>query len=481
MIDSPLIALFRSFGRKEMTRFRDFCFSPYWNKHQGVRSLIAYLNDQYPNFSTQHCSGEMLWQAIGEKGVVDKKALSMIFTYTQRLALDFLAAEKLKQKSQQTVSVQLEELRNRKQYKLYNKVKKNQNKLLSDPEVRDSHFFLQKSKSFQEENALLNQRGKYGDGELLSRKLDMLDRFYLIEKLKDACELFQRAQVQKQKFISPLNDFALQEINTNISQYSDAAPLVIYFHIYQMLVNNRNEDFYQARSSINQYKSDLSFEDKNSTYNFLLNFCIKRINEGEIAFRREAFDLYKMLLEEELLIISNILPEWHYKNLVTLGLLVDEIQWTQGFVEEYKALLSKESRENAYNYNLATLYYKTKNYKELYPLLLRVEYTDWRYALDAKVLLLKAYYDTRESEALNSLYDSFRQYIKRNKAINDFQRQSYNNLIKFTHRVFNLLQSKGFTEGKKVKAESEKLFKEIQETTHCFNKSWILDKLREVA
>ncbi len=480
MISSPLVSLLKSFDKKEMTRFKSFVYSPYHNKHKGVQGLVDYLNECYPLFRKEELSENSIWDAIGMNGNLDKKGLSMIFTYTQKLALEFLSIEQFKSKNQLIHEQQLIELRERKQFKLYKKVKRSQSSAIENLEVMDAAYFLSKSRMFHEENALLNQQGKYDRGELVDKKLGMLDRFYLTEKLKDACELFQRAKGQKQKFISPLNDFALNEIKSNIGNYSDAAPLVAFFHIYQMLIEDTDEYFQVAKKSIHQYKSQLTFEDKNDTYNTLLNFCILRINKGLRQYLREAFELFKILLEEKLLIISGILPEWHYKNIVTIGLLVNEIKWTKLFIEEYKNLLSKEYRENAYNYNLASLYYKTKNYQEMYPLLLKVEYTDWRYALAAKVLLLKTYYDTAESEALESLYDSFRQYVKRNKGLSENQKRGYNNLIKFTHRVFNLKTTKKYSVPEKFSGDIIRVQDQIKSAVYCLNKNWILEKLSEM-
>jgi len=480
LTSSPLISLLKSFEKKEMTRFRSFVYSPYHNKHRAVQALVDYLNSCFPSFKSEEVEAEVVWLAIGEEKPLDKKGLSMIFTYTQKLALEFLSIEQLKSKDYLVLEQQLIELRERKQFKLYKKVKRNQTTAMDNMQVMDANYFLSKSRFFHEENALLNQQGKYDRGELVDKKLGMLDRFYLTEKLKDACELFQRAKGQKQKFISPLNDFALNEIKSNINNYSDAAPLVAFFHIYQMLIQDTDDYFQVAKKSIHQYKSQLTFEDKNDTYNSLLNFCILRINKGKSQFLREAFELFKILLEEELLIVADILPEWHYKNIVTIGLLLDEISWTKLFIEDYKNLLSEEYRENAYNYNLASLYYKIKNYKEMYPLLLRVEYTDWRYALAAKVLLLKTYYDTSEVEALESLYDSFRQYIKRNKELSENQRKSYNNLIKFTHRIFNLKITKNYISIDKYKSAVLKIKDQLGQTVYCFNKKWIQQKIAEI-
>ena len=45
MLNNKLIGLLQSFERREMTRFREFAFSPYFNKHEGVRALVKVEED----------------------------------------------------------------------------------------------------------------------------------------------------------------------------------------------------------------------------------------------------------------------------------------------------------------------------------------------------------------------------------------------------------------------------------------------------
>ena len=177
MIASPLVDLLKSFERKEMTRFQAFVHSPYHNKHRGVRALVDYLNNCFPSFDETKIVAEVIWKAIGMEGALDKKGLSMIFTYSQKLALEFLSIERFKSKNHLIHEQQLIELRERKQFKLYDKVKRSQSAALENLELLDANYFLSKSRFYQEENALLNQQGKYDRGELVDRKLGMLDRF----------------------------------------------------------------------------------------------------------------------------------------------------------------------------------------------------------------------------------------------------------------------------------------------------------------
>ena len=85
MQSNKLIKILSELSRKEMTRYREFAFSPYFNKHQGVRSLVKYLSEVYPRFDAKTCNRELLLSYLAKEGVTDQAKLALVFTYAFRL------------------------------------------------------------------------------------------------------------------------------------------------------------------------------------------------------------------------------------------------------------------------------------------------------------------------------------------------------------------------------------------------------------
>src|SRR5690606_12553717 len=126
----------------------------------------------------------------------------------------------------------------------------------------------------------------------------------------------------------------------------------------------------------------------------------------------------------------------NYKNIVTLGIRLKEFDWTDRFIEKYKETLAPQFRQNAYTYNLASYYVGKKEYKSALKLLQKVEFVDVFYHLDAKAMMLRMYYELDDTEALESLMQTFKAYLNRNKLISNYQNEVYLNLIKYTQKVF---------------------------------------------
>jgi hypothetical protein len=343
----------------------------------------------------------------------------------------------------------------------------------------DSRFFEKKWKEASENDAaaiaLLRP-----DMEHIQEKQAWLDAFYLTEKLRDACEISHRKKLLKADFPSgQWLGILYQNILENEEKYRSFPPLLAYFYLYQLL-ENEEADYPSTLSKIRGLEPQLTLEDVQYIYNSLQNYCIGQINEGRQAFLRELFGIYKSQISKGLLLENGRLPEWHYKNITTTGLRLDEREWVREFLEQFKNHLPAEVAENAYSYNLAAYYYHKKDYEAVLKLLTKIEYTDIRYHLDAKSLLLRTYYDLEEEEALLALSESFKQYLKRSRQMSDFQKKGYFNLLKFTKKAFSLKQKAGYTKPTKWAAELEKLKLEIAKADTTFNQSWLEGKVGEL-
>jgi tetratricopeptide (TPR) repeat protein len=176
-----------------------------------------------------------------------------------------------------------------------------------------------------------------------------------------------------------------------------------------------------------------------------------------------------MLLKDEVLIVNGFLSQWDYKNITAVALRVEAFDWAYDFIMNFKEKIRAEDRENAYSFNLANYYYHKKEYEKTMSLVQHVVFTDTYYNLDCKVLLMKSYFELEEIQALQSLIDSFYMYLKRNKAISEFQRSSYLNFLRIVRK---LLRLKPGDEKKRAA-----ILLELDRSHPIANVSWLKKKL----
>jgi len=202
------------------------------------------------------------------------------------------------------------------------------------------------------------------------------------------------------------------------------------------------------------------------------NFCAGEINNGKNVYFEKLFDVYKVMIEREILPGAETLKPGVYKNIITLGLIIKEFDWIENFIQKYTEKLPKEHRENAKNYNLAKVYFHKQEYEKVIEQLREVEYKELVYALGGKLMLLKTYFELKETRPLDSLIDSFRIYLRRNKLISKNVRQQYLNVLRFTKKLANIAPYD--------KRGVEKVKAQIEACKALADKKWLMDKVAEL-
>jgi tetratricopeptide (TPR) repeat protein len=145
-----------------------------------------------------------------------------------------------------------------------------------------------------------------------------------------------------------------------------------------------------------------------------------------------------------------------------------EFEWAEQFLQDFKKYLPARERENLFKYNLAMFYFRRNDYPKAMQLLQEVTLKDVLHNLDARRVLMRIYYELGEFDALDSLLESFKIFLHRQKDLS-YHRQSYLNLIKFVKKLLqtNLLDKK----------EREILRGQILETTELTERDWLLGQL----
>ncbi|MDQ3110341.1 MAG: hypothetical protein M3R17_10645 [Bacteroidota bacterium] len=297
--------------------------------------------------------------------------------------------------------------------------------------------------------------------------VEYLDRFYLARKLQLCCEIFNVRNVLSVEY----NVFLLEEILSHLRNkiYEDTPVILVYFRILMTLLESENEEhFHQLRNLLKTHVSKFTLKELREMYQYVLNYCIKKINLGNITWQKTLFEIYKITIENKVLLSEGHLSHWDYKNIVTISLRQKEFTWVKSFVEDQKRFLLSAERENAYLYNLANVYFTKGEYSRSLKLLQQVEFSDVYYQLDSKSILLKTYFELEETESFFYHATAFRTFLNRNKLISDYQRTIYLNLIRYSSQ---LMRADG------IKRKVVAIRKKVEENRNIADLQWLLSKI----
>jgi len=261
----------------------------------------------------------------------------------------------------------------------------------------------------------------------------------------------------------------LNELKKQSKFYIDIPVIKIYYLILLTLEEPDVEiHFTQTRNVITENINGFPAKELNEIYLYIKNYCIRKINQGKHDYILILFDIYKEILGNKKLLQLDYISQFEFKNIVSLSLRLDEQAWCRNFIANYIIHLHPDQRKNAHTYNSAYLNFATGNFKNAIRLLQEVEFTDIVYQLDARVILLKCYFEMNDTETFFYHASAFRVFLLRNRHISDYQKTINRNLIKYLTRMvrdqYNL---------KKI----NKLKEEITREKNIADIKWLMKKI----
>lgn len=473
MTDSKLYSVLTHFDKIEQNRLRKYVRSPYFNVNEILMCFLdivfAHIN---ANGKTGDLTKELIWTSLYDNEYFNDVRFRKLSSDLLKLIEDFLAQEKYEKDDLQKASYLLDAIGNKRIEKLYKSAIKSAGEFLSHQDEKPSEFYYSQYLIEKKYYTLLEGELRRSEKSNLESIINNLDYFYLAEKLR----LYNTVLSRKNLISHEYQLLFIDEIIAHIEKYhyENIPPIMVY---YKMLLTQTNpeleEHYFDLKTLISQYWRQFPIKEAEEIFFNLLNYCIKRLNQGNQFFLSEFLEVYKEILQKNILPNDELNP-WNFKNAVQIALRLGEYEWTEKFIKDYSAKLPNEFRDNAVSYNLALVYFYQKKYDKVIQQLQSVDYEDIGYNLNAKSMLIAIYYELDADDALLSQMDSFKTYLHRHKDIAENKRMHYINLMKYVRKLLKL--------NKGNKTEIEHIKKEMEEDRKIgiASEKWILEKLAEL-
>lgn len=442
MQKTKIIDILRYFSTRELAVFRDFVYSPFFNKNQKIQKLCDLILQYAPDFQHPALEKRNVFAQVFGKGKYNELQINNIISDLLQLAYGFLAQHSMAGNPQLEKSHLLEELLNRDIYHHIDRTAKRYRQLQEQTSFRNHQYFYDEYTFYEklDRNFLAQPKRRYDEN--LQLENDNLDRYYFSNKLRIACDMASRNIVIKAGYVCHFIDDLLGHYENNYQDFQDIPALSVYYNVLQMLQEEENENHYKKlKATLIDHATLFPKQELWTLYKYALNFCIKKINSGKSVYYHEVLDLYKILLEQKIIFHNGLLTQWTFKNIITVGIRLEAFDWTENFIGEYESYLLPEEKFNAVTYNRAALFSARKMYKEALRELHNVEFTDSSYHLGAKIIQIKSYYELEETEALFALIETFRKYLLRNRDLADYRKKANANMLNLTKSIYNLKTS----------------------------------------
>ncbi len=462
MYNSTLIQLFKSLDRNDRRQLRKFVRSPYFNSRKDVIALFDYIDKYIDSGGAPKMAKEKAFAYVYKKQTFDVDMFYYPMSYLTQIIQKYMVINELENDTPQYQYFLSKALRNRGIDKIYEKTVIEAKKHIEHNVLRNAQYHYLIYRLRFEEFAARHRLKRSGDFELQEMTNDF--HFYAIaEVLQLAYVLSAHQSIAKKSYIQPL----LTSVLSIAENYLDIPAVAAHFYAYKTQSGEDIEGIY-----FNKLKNELTENQKLFTENELrdlltvaINYAIRRQNSGELNFTREAILLYRWGFDNHILLDNGILSPYDYKNTLQLALKIEEYDWAEKFLNDFKPFLPEKERENIYKYNLAIFHFRKKDYSTAMTLLQEVNLKETLFNLDARRLLARIYYDFNEMTALESHIESSKVYIHRQKDIG-YHKEAYANFFRFLEKIYKSNLA--------ISTIKEDIRTEITETKLLVEKEWLL-------
>jgi hypothetical protein len=471
MHNNKLLTILKHFNKPDLNQFHKYIVSPYFNKSkqliQFYEIILKGINSPKPSLLEK----EQVWKKLFKDQKYNDVRFRKLNSDLLKMIEGFLSQQiydnnNLQKSANLIESVGLKGIE--KSYSSAIRIAKNETEKYP---FEDADFYLKQYQIQKNYYEIIQHEFKHSVRNNLEEIGSNLDNFYIGEKLRYFCASLSQKQRGAHEYDL---SFEKEIVNLVKSKSNDLTPSEsIYYQIYLTYVEEDNlKHYYKLKQLLKNHGLKFKSIEGKTLYDSTINYCVKKNNQGHTNFLEELFDIYMDYLKKGLIYIDGELDPFHFKNIVTAALRLRKYDWTQKFIEESKNKLPPTSKENAYTFNLARLYWYKKEHDKVISLLQEIEYEDIVYNLTSKAMLIATYYETDEIEPLYSLLESFRAYLNRRKDIPERWKKNYMNLIRFTKKLTRIIPG----DNKAL----EKIKVEIENTEDITSLEWLKERIAEL-
>lgn len=468
MKDNKLFAAFKTLTPKELGRFEKFIDSPFFNEHEGLKRLLVYLKHKCDE-GLGYDNKEMFLFCFGKYEYDDLRLRHLMSDFLKLIEMFFAVNNFMNDDLKKDLAT-LKILREKGLEKHFKATRRRLDKEIISYSKIDNELMHDKHLYEMEINKHIGDKFERKGKNNIQKSAEYLDRYFIVKKIRYACTQINNKGI----FDEDYKLFLLDEIVTHveIEDYAHDVLIQSYYLVYMALNNlDENSHYDHLKAIVNREGNNFSGAIGRELYSLITNYCIKQVNRGKRIFYEELFYFYQLGTEYGYLMTHNgEISPFDFRNMVVVGCQLKEYDWVERFINSNHHRIPQINDQSSLSFNLALLFWFKKDYKNVLRLISRIEFDDPFYALDAKTILLKIYFELGEFDSLNSISESFRIYLRRNKLISKTHLTNYLNLIKFAARLAKIRENQ-FERLQKIKAE-------INDLRNVSNKKWLLDQIK---
>ncbi len=474
------IDLLNAFSEKELDGLRHLASCSYFNTDKTIVALLDIIKrdvwrKRQFNVELEGIIYNKLFNKKSKKNglsALEKKQLSTKMSVLTRLAEQFLKLEALNENNAYGGDLLLQKILEKQQFSLFQRHINKNKKQLEAQLYKD--FEHHRHQQFIEENTLnyLHRSGELMNRDNLNELMYHTDIQYFLKKLSLYMSALTLQNLTLRQY--DMTSVGLMFLMLDLPQYASHPLVQIYRATIDLIKNGTDKNYHKLLKILHHNEAAIPRGDLNGFYIAATNFCAQQIREGKLGYK-EAFELYRIMDEKDLLIEGNYIPIGKFKNTITAGCRVGQFAWASVLTEKYKNAVKKPIRESVYHFNMGAIAFYQGDYKRALHHLVRVEHINLTYNIDCRNMIIKSHYETDQEydERTLQIFRSTEKYFNENKELTPRNKKAYKNFIRMLINIYRVRHR-----ATKMKLENIKDKLERQEVNS--DKKWLMEKIEEL-
>ena len=438
MKGKKLFALLSALDAEEFSLLGRAANSPLMNTNPRVAALYDCLQPHYPNFKGPGLKSKVLFAQLFPGEAYNDYKLRRLLSSLSRLVEQFMVYLEAKREEAEAPLLLIRALGRRNLHGLFEKHSMEVLDALESSPYRDQAYYKRKVEVFAGYYFHPFTDKRAVDPGRLQELVHDMDYRYALEMYRLGNELRNRERIFSEQY-------QLTGIDAMANQYADGIlsenPI---FRTYQSLLkayqDEENPDLFKAlKDNFFSHLAKMRQGDRMLIFQQLLNYAIRRINQGNSSYYREAFELYKMGLKNELLVDGGRMSDATFSNIVMVSCEEGEYEWARSFMGQYEGLLDEEAKEDTVAHCYSLWYYFQHQFDEALQILASHRFSrpfqPSSRMTAIRIIFEQFFIDRSYYELLLSHSKAFEKFLSRDKTLSGNRKQLHKNTISLIRRV----------------------------------------------
>jgi hypothetical protein len=475
MLQTKLIQLLSTLTVDEYRRFKKMLKSPFFTTSPHFLKLYEVLKKYHPLFENQKLTKEYVYNRVFARNKYDENKMRMLMRDFTSLVEDYLIWIDLKSQKQERAKRMLSVYLKRDLFVWYERDRKRLLKELEKQPYRDLEYYnelyhLDFDYFF---HPLTSKRDLHDD--ILQRLMDSIDRQFILAKYRIMSEMKNRERIKTKnyelRFLQLINS---KEVNEFLHEN-------VFYQLYTLLFQLPNEEniepfFQKLKLFFIAHIDKIRRVDQSLFLGQLINLGVREINNGNSIYYSEVLDLYKVGLENDLIIERQQMTVATFGNIVTVGCHAEDFEWVETFIETHQLFLDAKVRETTVAINLGLWHFYQNNFDAAYDLFLQHSFAG-AYQPKARFYLIRTLFEQFLLD--ESLYDflmaqieAFEKLLYRNHLLAAYHQEVFLNSVQLLKKLVHLILKR------EKPHQARTIFtKELNQKKNIVAKTWFLKKI----